>query len=494
MRRTNPARRSCECYPDFSAELEALKNANGDYTKINLPEIIAKIIRKHRMNAAYNRKLFERYQCLDGGVPIFSRIPRFPQQGAPINNQLNSDFFSEIVDFKTGYFAGKPIAYTYSNTDESEKDTGSDAAVESVIKELTDFTVRANMYDVDMQCVKYAAICGYGARLFYIDKPLSADMTFSSKENVMPILPYQAAILSETGDISRPEYGVRYYKVRDIHNAVVCKAEFYDSSRIYRFSGGSFDALKQSDEAPKPHMFGSCPLQGIPNNEELTGDAEKVLSLIDAYDRALSDSSNEVENFAQAYMVFKNVQIQDDELAKSQQSGSIRWMTATDNADVYFLTKNIDDTFLQNHLNRLQDDIYHRSKTPNINDETFGTASGVSLKFKLTQLEAKCGMLQAKVQAAGTYMFRLLANSWNNRLKLKAVPEQFVMEFTRNFPLDALSEAQAAQAMIASGLPKQVAFSNAYSFIDDVNYVMDLIAEEEGDTVSLYVPEEGSEA
>lgn len=64
------------------------------------------------------------------------------------------------------------------------------------------------------------------------------------------------------------------------------------------------------------------------------------------------------------------------------------------------------------------------------------------------------------------------------------------MECKRNFPLDALSEAQAAQAMIASGLPKQVAYSNAYSFVDDVEYVMDLIAEEEGTTATLYLPEQ----
>ena len=469
--RKNIARRRCECYPDFSAEQDALAQANGNYESVNLPSMVSRIIRKHRWNAAYNRGLFERYQCLSEGVPIFSRTPRFSEQGNPINNQLNADYFSEIVDFKTGYFAGKPISYSYSDTQESRDSTGSDGAVEAVQKALTDFCMHAGLYDVDMQCVKHAAICGYGARLFYIDKP-EPDGT-GAVENVMPILPYQ----------------VRYYKVRDLDDALVCKAEFYDSRQVYYFTGGSFDALRE-EKSPEPHMFGFCPLQGIPNNAEMIGDAEKVLSLIDAYDRALSDSSNEVENFAQAYMVFKNIQIRDEELAKCQHSGAIRWMAATDNADVYFLTKDINDTFLQNYLNRLQDDIYRNSKTPNLTDESFGNASGVSLKFKLIEHESKCGMLQAKFQAAGMYMFRLLSTSWRNRLHLNAVPEQFVMEFTRNFPLDALSEAQAAQAMIASGLPKRVAFSNAYSFIDDVDYVLDLIAEEDGDTVSLYATEE----
>lgn len=474
MRRTDPARRRCECYPDFSAEIEAIR-MNGITSKI-----MSRIIRKHRGNSNFNRKLCERYQCLEDGVPIFRRVPRFAK-GDDLNNHLNNDFFSEIVDFKTGYFAGKPIAYSYSKSDESKTETGSDKAAEFAGKALTDFTVHANLYDVDMQCVKYAAICGYGARLFYIDK--------QAMENVMPILPYQAALLYDTGDMSEPEFGVRYYKTRDINDAVVCKAEFYDSEYIYSFSGSSFDSLELS-KAPEPHLFGQCPLQGIPNNEELTGDAEKVLSLIDAYDRSMSDSSNEIENFAQAYMVYKNVLVDEEQMLKSQQSGSIRFFSNNEHSDVYYLTKNINDTFLQNYHDRLEDNIYHFSKTPNINDETFGNASGVSLKFKLTETEAKCGMLQAKMQAAGMYMFRLLSNSFARRLRVNLIPEQCVMEFKRNFPLDTLSEAQAAQAMIASGLPKRVVYGNAYSFVDDPDYVMDLIAEEEGDAPSLYADEE----
>ncbi len=466
-------RKKVECYPDFTAELDAIRD--GGIT----PQILSRIIRKHRGNARWNQKLFDRYAVLEDGVPIFRRHPRF-EKGSQLNNRLNNDFFSEIVDFKTGYFAGSPISYSYSSTAESKAETGSEAAADDVSKELTDFVMRSNMYDVDMQCVKYAAICGYCARLFYIDR--------SEKENVMPVFPYQAALLSENGDISQPDCGVRYYRTRDINDSVICKAEFYDDTNRYRFSGASFDALKPVDEAP--HTFSFCPLQGLQNNEEMTGDAEKVIALIDEYDKCLSDSANELENHAQAYMIFENVQMSPEALAQSQQSGSIQLWNGNGGSKVYYLTKDINDTFLQNHCNRLEKNIYHCSKTPNIADEAFGTASGISLKFKLTELETKCGMLQAKMQSAGMYMFHLLSDSWRTRLRLNAVPSQFIMDFSRNFPLDALSEAQAAQAMISSGLPKRLAFANAYSFVDDVDYVMDLVAEEEGDTASLYVPEE----
>ena len=256
------ARKKKECYPDFSAEIEAIRK-NGIDAKI-----LSRIIRKHSGNSRFNRKLCERYQVVEDGVPIFRRRPRF-EKGNQLNNRLNNDFFSEIVDFKTGYIAGKPISYSYSKTKESEAETGSKEKTDAAGKALTDFVAYANMYDADMQCVKYAAICGYGVRLFYIDK--------RGKENVMSILPYQAALLYDTDDMSDPEFGVRYYKTRDMHDAVVCKAEFYDSAYVYSFSGGSFDTLEQTGQ-PKPHMFGGCPLQGVPNNvvDNLGGIAEPV--------------------------------------------------------------------------------------------------------------------------------------------------------------------------------------------------------------------------
>ncbi len=180
-------------------------------------------------------------------------------------------------------------------------------------------------------------------------------------------------------------------------------------------------------------------------------------------------------------------------LAECQQSGAFSFASGT-GGKVYYLTKDINDTFLQNYCDRLEKNIFHRSKTPNLSDESFGTASGISLKFKLTELETKCGMLQAKMQAAGMYMFQLLSFSWQERLKTTVVPEQCIMEFSRNFPLDALSEAQAAQTMIASGLPKRIAYANAYSFIDDVDYVMELAAKEDDDgLLSLYASGNGKQ-
>ena len=128
------------------------------------------------------------------------------------------------------------------------------------------------MFDVSMEVTKFAAICGYSGRLFYIDP--------EGNERAMVIPPYECIILSDT-EMTEPEYAVRYYPFLNLNDEMIFKEEFYDKNKIYFFEGqpGAFVCVDE-----KPHLFDYCPLQGVPNNRELIGDAEKVLALIDDYD------------------------------------------------------------------------------------------------------------------------------------------------------------------------------------------------------------------
>lgn len=461
-------RNKLNLYPDYKAEIKEIET-NGVSTSL-----IEKIIKKHTLNATYNRNLYERYEALEEGVPIFSRRPRFHEKGEPepINNRINNDFFSEIIDFETGYFSGNPISYSYSKTEESEDDTGGKNAIDTAAKVLSDFVTRNNMFEKDMEMTKHAACYGYVGRLFYHDK--------EGFERVMIVPGYEAIILSKT-DITEPQYAIRYYSVNDINERPVLYVEFYNDKQI-KFYEGQLGALNWVED--KPNLYDFCPLQGIPKNDEKMGSAEKVLADIDAYDRTISDNSNDVESFSNAYIVYENIQADEEEIRKAQHTGAIQFNTGSAGGKVYYLTKNINDAFTEHHLDRLEKNIYRFSKTPNLNDESFGNASGTALKFKLTALESKCGMFEAKVMSAGTYMFKLLASSWKKK-GITVEPLQCIMEFKRNFPLDILGESQAAQALINTGMPKEVAWDKALSFIDDIDYVMQMIEDEKNNIPSL---------
>ena len=456
-----------EFYPEFSSELKAIRE-NGIST-----DLLYRIIQKHLPNSLYNRELYNRYRNVLGSVPIHNRQPKYEEEN-PINNKVNNDFFGEIVDFKVGYFAGEPISYSYNNTEEAENEIGGEKAVDDAKKALSDFTTRNNMFGVDMETTKNASIYGYSGRLFYIDK--------EGTERVMPIHGYETIVLSDT-DISEPEYAIRYYKVKDLNGAESWVVELYDNKNIYTYTG---DLLSLELKEVKEHLFDYCPLQGVANNKECIGDAEKVLSEIDDYDKIVSDNSNEIESFVHA-MLLVYLNADDEVIKKAQKSGCmVVPPVGTNNTaePVKWLTKNINDSYTEHHLDRLEKNIYRFSRTPNLNDESFGNASGVSLKFKLHGLETKCATFEANVMNAAQYMWKVLCSSWKKKGQTLN-PLQFSLDFTRNFPLDALNEAQTAQAYLAAGLPKEWIYSQI-SGIDDVDYIMDLIESEKEDVADLY--------
>lgn len=461
-----------QLYPDYSAFITEIRE-NGITV-----ELLQKILQRHRDNSLYNRKLYDRYTGLDGAIPIRRRRPRYEKQNA-INNKINCSFMNEIVDFKTGYFVGKPIAYGYSKGDEAEEVTGGVEAVDEATKAITDFVVRNNMYGVDMETVKLASIYGYAGRLFYIDP--------EGNERVMPVHGYETIILSDT-DISEPEYAVRYFSSKDINDNERWTVEFYDNTNIYTFEGGTLSSLEQT--RVQEHLFDYCPLQGVMNNAELIGDAEVVMALIDDYDKVLSDNSNEIESFVHAMLlvtVLGDSKVVREELQKANDNG-IMHITPTGttqiNEPVKWLTKQINDTFTEHHLERIERLIYKLSKTPNISDDTFGNASGEALKFKLHELETKCGMCQAQMMNSAKFMWKLLSSVWAKK-RIMVDPLQVTMIFKRNFPLNHLANAQAAQALIAAQVPKRAAWEIALEEVEDVDYLEEL-AEEEQDITSLY--------
>ena len=141
-----------------------LERTNGAVTSA----IIKDLISDHAPKASKMRSLYKRYKAEVDGVPIFTRT--FEDENK-INNRLNNDFFSDIVDTKVGYFAGEPVAYGLDKTNY----TGTDGELNEVdyykhLDVIDKFKIHNNIEDLDAETAKMAAICGYAARLCYIDR------------------------------------------------------------------------------------------------------------------------------------------------------------------------------------------------------------------------------------------------------------------------------------------------------------------------------------
>lgn len=408
-----------------------------------------------------------RYEAAANSVPIFKRL--FDDKNA-VNNKMNNDYFSEIVDLKAGYFAGSPVAYQYDKTM---------SEAERAEARMNRFILDNHLADLDAESTKDAAICGYSARLLYVDER-------DGQEQIINLRPYECIFLSDRG-INSPEYAVRHYSVKRPEGDRL-RVEVYDAKGVrvfYEINKGTF---VEADDEYKANLFGVCQLFGIPNNEELLGDADKVLELIDAYDRTLSDVNSEIESFRLAYMYFKGGQITAEDLRKAKQMGAFE---VPEDGEMGYITKHLDDAVVEHHLNRLHANIYRFSKTPDLADEAFaGQQSGVALKYKLFPLETKCKSFERKFQTAILHMFRGLCNAWALKGE-KFDPLNFYSEFKRTFPLDLLNEAQT-QAELKGLVSEETRLSQA-SFIDDPSFEMERM-EQEAMGVRLYVGDNVPEA
>ena len=437
-----------------------LTSANGQVTS----QIIKDLIADHAPRAAKMKALYKRYRADYDGVPIFQRSFEDPNK---INNKLNNDFFSDIVDTKVGYFAGEPIAYNLDKVSYSSEDGElNEADFQAHNSVLDRFKITNNIEDLDAETAKMAAICGTAARLCYIDS--------EGMERICNIPPWEVIFVGDrsTGEV---QYALRYYPIT-INGEQTTRVEWYDDKMVYFYVLHGDEYVPDDTEEPKEHMFDYVPVIEFPNNEERLGDAEKVLSLIDGYDRTLSDVNSEIEQFRLAYMVFYGVDIDEETIDRARRTGAFSIPNYDGNEKAEFLTKMLSDTIIENHLNRLEENIMRFAKSVNFSDENFaGQASGVALKFKMLGLESKCITAERKMTASLRQMFKVVCSAWAK----KGIGIDYTdiwFQFKRNFPLDIMSEAQAT-ALLRGHVSEQTRLS-LLSFIDDPEYEIELMRKE----------------
>lgn len=419
-------------------------------------QLIAKAIEEHSKDRMKRLMFYERYKASVEGVPILQRRPieyedfetgSIKRIDNKVNNRLNNAFDAEIVDTKVGYMFGHPVGYEVEERSKNE--------LTNLKDEVNDFILRNNIEDKDSEWGKKAAICGYGARLAYIDK--------DGKGRVVNIEPWETIIISST-DYSEPEFAIRYFDIDDNKQRV----EFYDDAFYYVFETGA-NGLVQVEK--KLHTFEYCPLFGLPNNEELMSDAEKVLSLIDAYDRTFSDASNEIEQYRLAYLIIRGLGADEETMEQLKKTGVFELLGEKD--DVKYLTKDINDTMIENHLNRLEQNILRLAKSVNFSDAQFGNnVSGVAMKYKLMSLENKCITMERKMIAALRYQFKVLCSAWSK--KGICDDEDYLklwFSFKRNVPVNLLEEAQTATTLTA--ITSEKTALSTLSIVDDVEFELE---------------------
>ena len=372
-------------------------------------EDIGSIIATHRGRKGSYMTLSNYYK---GKHDILQR--QFNDPSKP-NNRAVNNFAKLIVDTGTAYFIGEPVSYS------SKEKRVLEAITETLKENFSD--------DVDSELAKMTGIYGHAFEVHWIAPDGSHRFKAVSPEDI--IICYSMDLDEE------PLCAIMYHTYRDVDGHTVYDVQMFTKDSIERFSIGENNSV--SNVQTTPHYFGQLPVIEYISSEERLGDFEPVISLIDAYNVAVSDSINDIEYWNDAYLLLRNLSATDME--DIQRMKENRVLLVDGEGDAEFITKNIQDTHIENIKDRLTMDIHKFSQTPNLNDEQFATnLSGVAIKYKMLGLENKTAIKERKFKSALMKRISIILSVHNLKGNSFTFPELDIV-FVRNLPANLVEIA-----------------------------------------------------
>ena len=297
--------------------------AETEITDANIMSVMNKAIPIFNKNAAECEFLYNYYK---GRQPIIDRVKL---QRPEICNVIVENRAYEIVTFKTGRFLYKNILYTNRSEDNVDE-----------VDELNRVMYTEGKAGKDRQLVDWFHICGHAYRMI-VDAPREDGVPF----HVYTIEPRRAFVVySDTVD-QRPMLGV--YKTTTLDEKGVKRTTYtaYTDKKVYTIINNAVVGV------PQEHILGGVPIVEYPANYARLGCFEVVIPLLDAINTAQSNRLDGVEQFIQALLVFKGLDMSDGDISKLKREGAI---CLPPNTDMDYLTNELN----QSQTQTLVDDMY----------------------------------------------------------------------------------------------------------------------------------------
>lgn len=364
------------------------------------------------------------------------------------NNKLVANFAKYIVDTFNGYFMGIPVV-TSHDTDSAN--------------EYINFVESYN--DIDDNNAELSKLCdiyGHAYEIIFADE--------EAQIGIKAVDPRDGFIIYDNSIRAKTLFGVRY-KV-NAQNEVEGSISDERYIRYFDNIGGKYKFTEE-----KPHYFQRVPMVEYLENEERLGAFESVETLINAYNKAISEKANDVDYFADAYMKILGARLDSDTITEIKNNRIINMIgPETKELIVEFMEKPNADVTQENLIERLENLIFSISMVANINDDTFGTTSGIALKYKLQSMSNLANTKERKFIKSFSQRYRIIANFPN----AKITPDEaatLYYSFTRNVPNNLVEEADTA-LKLKNVISDETAI-RTLSIVDNVKDELERIKEED---------------
>lgn len=421
-------------------------------------KIILKFISKYeKENKDRYKKLMQYYKAEN------SILNRSSMSDSNINNKVSNNYAGYIVDMSVGYFIGNPV--TYDSTDND---------LMSIFQNLYNYN---DEQDENMDIAKQCSIKGRCFEIVYLDEN-DLDENNLPKLRFNKIMPENMFAVYDYNISGEMIFAVRFYEKTDVDDKVTKKIEVYTKDCIIYYTEVSGKLVQDNIIQ---HYFGIVPVIEYFNNEEAQGDFEKVITLIDSYDKTASDSMNNIEYFANCYLYLIGMSATEENDIEDMRKKRVLLLDEKGEAGFLQKQSNVEETSYLSK--RLDEDIHKFALVPNLSDENFANnISGVAMKYKLLGLEQLAVKKERKFKRGLQRRIEIISNYLNfkgSNIDFRDIK----ITFSRNIPIDNKENVEIVEKL-QKIVSKKTALSNLL-IIDDVNAEIENLQQEQQDYVDL---------
>lgn len=414
-------------------------------------------------------------------VKILARKP--PDQNNP-DNKIVVSYARKLITTWTGYGARpKYITYKANIKKTSEEIEEDENIVEVKLEEPTEkiYTNEIqNIYNANNETIKTnrawrnIGIFGMAYELLYIDS--DTDITDTEMPNkVMPkfitVDPREMIVLYDYSPEPKIVCGIRYYKLED--DTYKVEVYYNDHTETYirkRKDQLSKDWVLVRDQPNTINPYKKVPIITYYLGNEMQSIFENILSLIDAYDVLFSDSMNEFDRFAFAYLIMKKFGLTSptDKKDPVKSADTIKQVKRRrvfehldKDADIRFLTKDIPTAFIEYMGKQLREQIHLQSHIPDFTLLT-GALSGAAIDRLLFDFENLVSSAEADFDTGLIKRGEMITDLM---ISLKRMPNDYDfstminIQHKRNLPLDRNSFAQLSLTLSSAGYSRRMIVS-----------------------------------
>lgn len=413
-------------------------------TTENVIQVLSDTIGIHNRN----RKMIDYlYRYYKGDQPILYREKLVRPE---VNNRVVENHALEVVKFKAGQIYGEPIQYVCKKKKASTE-------INEQVDLLNDYLDEANADARNIQLGIYQSAVGTAYKAILREDEWTED---GDLPPFRIFIPYPGDVyIVYSRNTGKAMLSVHTLKDEENQQYYLC----FSSKQYFEIRNG-----KITDSGI--NGMGGIPIIEYPNNHDRLSDVEIAITMYDAINKYQSDRLNGVEQFVQAFMKFKNCEVDENEFLKMVKLGaiSVKDTGSGMQSDVDLMTAELN----QSESQVAKDDLYNNmlivEAMPNRQSNTGGdTGNAVYLRNGWDFAERDAKLVEAFTKEAEKESARIILNIIRKTSKdVKISTRDFDVKITRNPTDNMLVKAQALDYLFKNKIHPLIALITCGLFSD----------------------------